>query len=155
MLRRVGDDFMHYDFTPASLLSDGTAITGVTGINPPVLAGDRAFDRATLLFCRYDHEDIRALARARLLDLAGPRRGQRPPRPHGASPGRLVAAPPSAAAAARRHLYLAGIITVASTIARATDRTPPSERHVRVFRAMLGSWAFDPMQVLQVARPLD
>jgi hypothetical protein len=47
MLRRIGDrcgpaipdgeDFVHYDFTPANLLSDGTAITGVIDINPPIL----------------------------------------------------------------------------------------------------------------------
>ena len=68
----AGEDFVHYDFTPANLLSDGTAITGVIDINPPVLAGDRAFDLATLLFYLYDHEDIRHLLRARLLHLAGP-----------------------------------------------------------------------------------
>jgi Ser/Thr protein kinase RdoA (MazF antagonist) len=82
-LRRIGDrcgpaipdgeDFVHYDFTPANLLCDGTAITGVIDINPPVLAGDRAFDLATLLFYYYDHDEIRGLLRARLLDLAGPR----------------------------------------------------------------------------------
>src|SRR5205823_1462383 len=69
VLRRIGEhhgpaipegpDFVHYDFTPANLLSDGTAITGVIDINPPVLAGDRAFDLATLLFYCYDHEEIR------------------------------------------------------------------------------------------------
>jgi aminoglycoside phosphotransferase (APT) family kinase protein len=83
MVRRIGDrsgpaipagrDFVHYDFTPANLLTDGTAITGVIDINPPVLAGDRAFDLATLLFYHYDHDQIRCLLRARLLDLAGPR----------------------------------------------------------------------------------
>jgi Ser/Thr protein kinase RdoA (MazF antagonist) len=82
VLRRIGDrcgpaipdgeDFVHYDFTPANLLCDGTAITGVIDINPPVLAGDRAFDLATLLFYYYDHDEIRGLLRARLLDLAGP-----------------------------------------------------------------------------------
>lgn len=40
----AGEDFVHYDFTPANLLSDGTAITGLIDINPPALAGDRAFD---------------------------------------------------------------------------------------------------------------
>ena len=40
----AGEDFVQYDFTPANLLSDGTAITGVIDINPPALAGDRAFD---------------------------------------------------------------------------------------------------------------
>ena len=83
MLRRIGDrcgpaipdsgDFVHYDFTPANLLSDGTAITGVIDINPPILTGDRAFDLATLLFYHYDHAEIRSSLRARLLDLAGRR----------------------------------------------------------------------------------
>ncbi len=68
-----GQDFVHYDFTPANLLSDGTAVTGVIDINPPVLAGDRAFDLATLLFYHYDHNEIRNSLSARLLDLAGPR----------------------------------------------------------------------------------
>jgi Ser/Thr protein kinase RdoA (MazF antagonist) len=82
VLRRIGErcgpaipdgqDFVHYDFTPANLLSDGTAITGVIDINPPVLAGDRAFDLATLLFYHYDHDQIRGRLRARLLELAGP-----------------------------------------------------------------------------------
>ena len=82
VLRRIGDhcgaaipageDFVHYNFTPANLLSDGTAITGVIDINPPVLAGDRAFDLATLLVYLYDHGDTRHLLRARLLHLAGP-----------------------------------------------------------------------------------
>jgi len=68
-----GEDFVHYDFTPANLLSDGAAITGVIDINPPVLAGDRAFDLATLLFYHYDHDDIRGVLHGRLLELAGPR----------------------------------------------------------------------------------
>ena len=82
VLRRIGDrcgpaipdgqDFVHYDFTPANLLTDGTSITGVIDINPPVLAGDRAFDLATLLFYHYDHDDIRDRLRARLLTLAAP-----------------------------------------------------------------------------------
>ena len=42
-------------------------------INPPVLAGDRAFDLATLLFYLYDHDGIRARLRARLLELTDPR----------------------------------------------------------------------------------
>ena len=81
VLRRIGDrccpaipagtDFVHYDFTPANLLTDGTAITGVIDINPPVLAGDRAFDLATLLFYCYDHDQARDLLTARLLELAG------------------------------------------------------------------------------------
>jgi len=107
----AGDDFVHYDFTPANLLSDGTAITGVIDINPPVLAGDRAFDLATLLFYRYDHEDIRSLLRARLLDLAGPRAAS-------AYLAHMVLRQVDwslrhhpAAAATRRHLHLARIIT--------------------------------------------
>ncbi len=82
VLRRIGErcgpaipdgqDFVHYDFTPANLLWDGTTITGVIDIQPPVLAGDRAFDLATLLFCHYDCEQIRERLRARLLALAGP-----------------------------------------------------------------------------------
>jgi hypothetical protein len=43
----------------------------VIDINPPVLAGDRAFDLATLLFYHYDHDQIRGLLRARLLDPTG------------------------------------------------------------------------------------
>ena len=69
----AGDDFVHYDFTLANLLTDGAAITGVIDINPPVLAGDRAFDLATLLFYLYDHDGIRARLRARLLELTDPR----------------------------------------------------------------------------------
>ena len=82
VLRRIGDrccpaipagtNFVHYDFTPANLLSDGTAITGVIDINPPVLAGDRAFDLATLLFYCYDHDQARTTLTARLLEVAGP-----------------------------------------------------------------------------------
>jgi len=66
-----GTDFMHYDFTPANLLTDGATITGVIDINAPVLAGDRAFDLATLLFYVYDHDGLRAALGARLLELAG------------------------------------------------------------------------------------
>jgi hypothetical protein len=44
----------------------------VIDINPPVLAGDRAFDLATLLFYHYDHDDIRDVLRARLLNLTAP-----------------------------------------------------------------------------------
>ena len=66
-----GTDYMHYDFTPANLLADGAAITGVIDMNAPVLAGDRAFDLATLLFYAYDHDGIRAGLGARLLELAG------------------------------------------------------------------------------------
>lgn len=66
----VGRDFVHYDFTPANLLSDGASITGVIDVNPPVLAGDRAFDLATLLFYCYDHDGVRERLHARLLELA-------------------------------------------------------------------------------------
>ena len=82
VLRRIGDrccpaipagtNFVHYDFTPANLLSDGTAITGVIDINPPVLASDRAFDLATLLFYCYDHDQARTTLTARLLEVASP-----------------------------------------------------------------------------------
>lgn len=41
-------------------------------INPVVLAGDRAFDLATMLFYSYDHDGIRAVLRRRLLELAEP-----------------------------------------------------------------------------------
>ena len=68
-----GSDFVHFDFSFANLLSDGTTVTGVIDINPPVLAGDRAFDLATLLFYRYDHDDLRMRLQARMLELAGPR----------------------------------------------------------------------------------
>ena len=68
----AGRDFVHHDFTPANLLSDGTGITGVIDVNPPVLAGDRAFDLATLLFYCYDHDGVRERLRARLLELADP-----------------------------------------------------------------------------------
>ncbi len=69
-----GQDFVHYDFTPANLLCDGTAITGVIDINPPVLAGDRAFDLATLLFYHYDHDQIRDLSAPGSLTWPGPGR---------------------------------------------------------------------------------
>jgi Ser/Thr protein kinase RdoA (MazF antagonist) len=106
-----GQDFVHYDFTPANLLSDGTAITGVIDINPPVLAGDRAFDLATLLFYCYDHEQTRDRLRGRLLDLAGPR-------PARAYLAHMVLRQVDwslrhhpAAPATRRHLRLAAAIT--------------------------------------------
>ena len=64
-----GNDFVHYDFTSANLLTDGVSITAVLDVNPPVLAGDRAFDVATLLFYLYDDEDTRFRLRRRLLGL--------------------------------------------------------------------------------------
>jgi Ser/Thr protein kinase RdoA (MazF antagonist) len=78
-LRQIGDrcaaaipdggDYVHFDFTPANLLSDGRSITGVIDLNPPALAGDRAFDVATLLFYGYDHEELRRPLSARLHEL--------------------------------------------------------------------------------------
>jgi hypothetical protein len=65
-------DFVHYDFTPANLLSDGASVTGVIDINAPVIAGDRAFDLAVLLYYCYDHDGLRAALRRRLLQLAAP-----------------------------------------------------------------------------------
>jgi Ser/Thr protein kinase RdoA (MazF antagonist) len=65
----AGRDFVHYDFNLANLLSDGTTITGVVDISPPVLAGDRAFDLATLLFYLYDVDEARLRLWARLLEL--------------------------------------------------------------------------------------
>jgi len=44
------------------LLSDGTGITGVIDVNPPVLAGDRAFDLATMLFYFYECSSERTVA---------------------------------------------------------------------------------------------
>jgi hypothetical protein len=41
----------------------------VIDVNPPLLTGDRAFDLATLLFYRYDHDDIRDHLRAWLFQL--------------------------------------------------------------------------------------
>ena len=80
IVRRIGDscgpaipagrDFVHFDFAPANLLTDGTAVTGVIDVNPPLLTGDRAFDLATLLFYWYDHDDIRHALWARLLELS-------------------------------------------------------------------------------------
>jgi hypothetical protein len=66
----AGRDFVHFDFTPANLLTDGTAVTGVIDVNPPLLTGDRAFDLATLLFYRYDHDDMRHVLGTRLLELS-------------------------------------------------------------------------------------
>jgi hypothetical protein len=65
-------DYVHYDFNPANLLSDGTSLTGVIDLNPPVISGDRAFDLATLLFYCYDHDALRDGLRSRLLGLAAP-----------------------------------------------------------------------------------
>ena len=66
-----GVDFTHNDFHFLNLLSDGTTITGVVEINPPPLAGDLAFDLATLVFYGYDHEELRRRILDRLVGLAG------------------------------------------------------------------------------------
>jgi hypothetical protein len=63
------DDFVHYDFTLANLLTTGTGISGVIDINPPVLTGDRAFDLATVLFYLYDRDGTRERLRDRALEL--------------------------------------------------------------------------------------
>jgi hypothetical protein len=64
------DDFVHYDFTLANLLTDGPGISGVIDINPPALTGDRAFDLATMLFYLYDRRDgIVERLRDRALEL--------------------------------------------------------------------------------------
>lgn len=68
----AGGDFVHYDFAPANLLSDGMSITGVIDVSPLVPAGDRAFDLATLLFYCYDQDEVREPLRARLLELTDP-----------------------------------------------------------------------------------
>jgi aminoglycoside phosphotransferase (APT) family kinase protein len=66
-----GVDFTHFDFHFLNLLSDGATITGVVDINPPPLAGDRAFDLATLVFYVYDHDELRRRILDRLFGLAG------------------------------------------------------------------------------------
>jgi hypothetical protein len=67
------DDFVHYDFTLANLLTTGAGITGVIDINPPPLTGDRAFDLATMLFYLYDRDGLRERLRARALELTSER----------------------------------------------------------------------------------
>jgi hypothetical protein len=67
------DDFVHYDFTLANLLTTGPGISGVIDINPPALTGDRAFDLATMLFYLYDRHDIRKQLRGRALQLTSRR----------------------------------------------------------------------------------
>jgi hypothetical protein len=80
-------------------------------INPPVLAGDRAFDLATLLFYLYDHDELRDLLHARLMDLAGPQAAR-------AYLAHMVLRQVDwslrfhpAAMATRRHLNLARLVT--------------------------------------------
>ena len=110
---------MHYDFTPTNLLADAATITGVIDINAPVLAGDRGFDLATLLFYAYDHDGIRARLGARLLELAGPRAAR-------AYLAHIVLRQVDwsvrhypEAPATRRHLRLARLVT--ADIARAAE----------------------------------
>jgi hypothetical protein len=62
-------DFVHYDFTPANLLTSSAGICGVIDINPPALTGDRAFDLATMLFYLYDRDDFRERLQRRALQL--------------------------------------------------------------------------------------
>jgi Ser/Thr protein kinase RdoA (MazF antagonist) len=69
-------DIVHFDFSYANVLTDGTTITGVVDWNVPfpgALQGDRAFDIATLLFYAYDRPRTRARLRAALLDRCDPR----------------------------------------------------------------------------------
>ena len=63
------NDFVHYDFTLANLLTSGVGISGVIDINPPALTGDRAFDLATMMFYLYDRDVIRERLRGRALEL--------------------------------------------------------------------------------------
>jgi hypothetical protein len=105
-----GVDFTHFDFHFLNLLSDGATITGVVDINPPPLAGDRAFDLATLVFYVYDHDELRRRILDRLFGLAG-RQAARAYLAHMAlrqvewSVRHYPAAP-----ATRRHLRLARLI---------------------------------------------
>ena len=119
-LRRIGEhcaaaipdgaDFVHYDFTPANLLSDGRSITGVIDLSPLALIGDRGFDVATLLFYGYDDDDLRRPLSARLLELTNPRAAR-------AYLAHMVLRQVDwslrhhpAAPATRRHLRLAGLV---------------------------------------------
>jgi aminoglycoside phosphotransferase len=63
------NDFVHYDFTLANLLTSGAGICGVIDINPPALTGDRAFDLATMLFYLYDRDHFRQRLQGRALEL--------------------------------------------------------------------------------------
>jgi hypothetical protein len=67
------NDFVHYDFTLANLLTTGLGISGVIDINPPAVTGDRAFDLAAMLFYLYDHHDIRERLRGRALEVTSRR----------------------------------------------------------------------------------
>jgi hypothetical protein len=95
---------------PVGSGESGTAFW-VSDVNPPVLAGDRAFDLATLLFYLYDRDDIRDRPRTRLLEPTGPKAAR-------AYLARMVLRQVDwslryhpRAAATRRPLYLADRVT--------------------------------------------
>jgi aminoglycoside phosphotransferase (APT) family kinase protein len=67
------DDYVHYDFTLANLLTSGAGICGVIDMNPPAITGDRAFDLATMMFYLYDRDDILRRLRDRALELTSQR----------------------------------------------------------------------------------
>lgn len=110
-----GNDFVHYDFTPANLLSNGTVITGVIDVNPPLLAGDRAFDLATMLFYCYDHDEVRGVLLRRLLELATP----------------------GVASAYLGHM----VLRQADWSLRYHPRSPTTHRYLRLARLVVGDFA--------------
>lgn len=66
-------DIVHFDFSYANVLTDGSSVTGVIDWNVPfagALQGDRAFDLATLLFYAYDKPRTRDVLWAALLERA-------------------------------------------------------------------------------------
>lgn len=65
-------DIVHFDFSYANVLSDGSAVTGIIDWNGPFV-GDHAFDIATLLFYAYKRPPTRDLLWAALLDRADAR----------------------------------------------------------------------------------
>ena len=70
-----GDDIVHFDYSYANILTDGSGVTGVIDWNVPfagALQGDRGFDVATLLFYAYDRPTIRARLWRALLDVTTP-----------------------------------------------------------------------------------
>jgi hypothetical protein len=107
-----GVDFTHFDFHFLNLLSDGATITGVVDINPPPLAGDRAFDLATLVFYVYDHDELRRRILDRLFGLAGRQ-------------------------AARAYLALMVLRQVEWSV-RHYPAAPATRRHLRLARLILG-----------------
>jgi hypothetical protein len=64
-------DIVHFDFQPSNILTISGKISGVVDWDEP-LAGDRAFDLATLLFYTYDQDDLREALWARILTLTEP-----------------------------------------------------------------------------------